>query len=48
MTVTKMQVTVLGEADGVAAIEEDISYSRIAYMEDRELSDGSRVMEYIQ
>ena len=48
MTVEKLSVTVLAEADGTTAIQEDLSYSQVAYMEDRELSDGSRVMEYLQ
>ncbi len=48
MTVQKLTVTVIAEADGTTAVQEDISYSQVAYMEDRELSDGSRVMEYLQ
>ena len=46
-TVTvKQDVTVLAEADGVVSIEEDLTYTRIAYMEDRAISDGDPVMEY--
>jgi len=44
--VSKMEVTVIAEADGTVSIEEDVSYYSIAYMEDRPLSDGSAVMEY--
>ena len=46
-TVTvKQNVTVLAEADGVVSVEEDLTYTRIAYMEDRAISDGDPVMEY--
>ena len=46
MTVHKQSVTVLAEADGVASVEEDISWYDIAYMEDRTISDGDTVMLY--
>lgn len=46
MTVQKMSVTVLAEVKGVVSIQEDLSYSTIAYMEDRALNDGDTVMEY--
>lgn len=46
-TVTvKQPVTVLAEADGTVSIEEDLTYTRIAYMEDRAISEGDPVMEY--
>ncbi|MBQ4090558.1 MAG: hypothetical protein IJC56_11885 [Clostridia bacterium] len=46
-TVTvKQPVTVLAEADGTVSIEEDLTYTRIAYMEDRAISEGDAVMEY--
>lgn len=46
-TVTvKQPVTVLAEADGTVSIEEDLTYTRIAYMEDRSISAGDPVMEY--
>lgn len=47
MTVHKMSVTVLAEAEGTVSIEEDLSYYDIAYMEDRSISDGDTVMGYI-
>ncbi len=46
LTVTKTQVTVLGEVDGVVSIQEDMGWQTIAYMEDRALNDGDAVMEY--
>lgn len=48
-TVTvKQPVNVLAEADGTVSIEEDLTYTRIAYMEDRSLSEGDPVMEYTE
>lgn len=47
MTVHKMSVTVLAEADGLVSIEEDLGYYDIAYMEDRPINDGDTVMAYI-
>ena len=46
MTVRKQTVTVLAEADGVASIQEDMSWYDIAYMEDRPINDGDTVMLY--
>ena len=46
MTVHKQSVTVLAEADGVASIQEDMSWYDIAYMEDRPINDGDAVMLY--
>ena len=46
MTVKKQNVTVLAEVKGVVSIQEDLSYTTIAYMEDRALNDGDTVMEY--
>lgn len=48
LLLTKMEVHVIAEADGVASIEEDLSYYSIAYMEDRALREGSYVMEYVE
>ncbi len=48
LTLSKMPVHVIAEADGVASIEEDLSYYKIAYMEDRALSENSSVMEYVE
>lgn len=46
MTVHKMSVTVLAEANGMVSIEEELGYCDIAYMEDRPISDGDCVMLY--
>ena len=46
MKVRKMEVTVLDEADGVAALQEELGRYQLAYMEDRELTEGGTVMEY--
>lgn len=46
MTVRKVNVQVEKEVDGVAALQEDISWYTIAYMEDRAISAGDRVMAY--
>lgn len=48
LSLTKMDVHVIAEADGVASLEEDLSYYDIAYMEDRALREGSDVMEYVE
>ncbi len=48
LSLSKLDVHVIAEADGVASIQEDLSYYNIAYMEDRALSDGSDVMEYVE
>lgn len=48
-TVTvKQTVTVLAESDGIVSVEEDLSYERVAYMEDRSISEGDTVMEYVE
>ena len=47
LTLAKTDVTVLAEADGTASIQEDLSYTDVAYMEDRSLSEGAAVMEYV-
>ena len=43
----KMSVNVLGEYGGTTSIQEDLSYYTIAYGEDRSISDGDAVMEYL-
>ncbi len=43
----KMNVNVLGEYGGTTSIQEDLSYYTIAYGEDRSVSDGDAVMEYL-
>ncbi len=47
LTLTKTTVTVLAEADGTTSVQEDMSYADVAYMEDRSLSEGATVMEYV-
>lgn len=47
-TVTVRQdVTVVAEADGIVSVEEDITYLQVVYMEDRSISEGDAVMEYL-
>ena len=48
LKIHKMEVTVLAEYGGTASIKEDISYYSIAYGEDRAISDGDAVMEYLK
>ena len=48
LSLSKMDVHVIAEADGTASIQEDLSYYSIAYMEDRALREGSNVMEYVE
>ena len=48
MSISKMSVTVIAEADGTASVQEDLSYYDIAYLEDRALTDGSDVMRYAE
>lgn len=43
----KMDVTVIGEYGGTTSVKEDVSYYTIAYGEDRAVSDGDAVMEYL-
>ena len=43
----KLEVTVVGEYGGTTSVKEDISYYTIAYGEDRAVSDGDAVMEYL-
>ena len=44
----KMDVKVLGEYGGTTSVQEDITYYTIAYGEDRAVSDGDAVMEYLK
>ena len=46
LRVSKQEVKVLSEVGGTASLETDLSRQRIAYMEDREIADGSEVMLY--
>lgn len=43
----RLDVTVAGEYGGTTSVKEDISYYTIAYGEDRAVSDGDAVMEYL-
>lgn len=47
MKVTKTSVTVLERGDTMVSVEEDLSYQDIASGEDRALTDGCAVMEYL-
>ena len=46
-TVEKLPVTVIETSSKAAAIEDDLSYVEIADREDRALSDGQAVMDYV-
>lgn len=46
LKVRKQDVTVLAEVGSTASLETDLSRQRVAYMEDRSISDGSEVMVY--
>ena len=48
LRVHRMDVTVAGEYAGTTSVKEDISYYTIAYGEDRAISDGDAVMEYLK
>lgn len=45
--VHQLAVTVVDEADGMAAVKESLTRFRLAYREDRVLRDGSSVMEAV-
>jgi multidrug efflux pump subunit AcrA (membrane-fusion protein) len=47
MKVVKTSVTVLERGDTMVSVKEDLSYQEIAGGEDRPLSDGCTVMEYL-
>ena len=46
MIVRKQDVTVLAESADTVSIAEDLSRSKVLYMEDRALSEGGTVMQY--
>ena len=48
LKIAKQDVKVLAEVGSVASIENDLSRQRVAYMEDRAISEGSEVMLYAQ
>jgi multidrug efflux pump subunit AcrA (membrane-fusion protein) len=47
MKVSKTTVTVLERGDTMVSVQESLDYQNIAYGEDRALSDGCTVMEYV-
>ena len=46
-TLQKTAVTVIESSDQIVALEEDLSYREIADREDRALTDGQAVMDYV-
>ena len=46
ITVSKMPVKVLQETASTVSVDEDLSYYKIIYMEDRFISEGDTVMQY--
>ena len=48
MKIVKTPVTVLEKSDKSVSISEDLSYQQLADREDRALTDGQTVMEYVQ
>ena len=46
LKVKKQDVKVLAEVGSTVSLEDDLSRQRVAYMEDRSISDGSEVMVY--
>lgn len=48
LKISKMDVHVLAEVGSTASIQEDLGRQRVAYMEDRAISEGSEVMVYAQ
>lgn len=47
LTVTRTPVTIVDRNDKQVAVAEDLTYQDVAYQEDRALSDGAAVMEYV-
>ncbi len=48
MKARKMDVRVLAESGSTVSLAEDLTYQRVLYMEDRALSEGCAVMEYLK
>lgn len=48
LKVKKQDVKVITEVGSTASLEDDLSRQRVAYMEDRAISDGSEVMVYTE
>ena len=46
MKVEKMNVTVLAESGSTVSVSEDLTYSKVLYMEDRALTENGSVMQY--
>lgn len=46
LTIRRQDVKVIAEVGATVSIEEDLGRSRVAYMEDRAISEGSTVMTY--
>lgn len=46
LTISKVDVKVITEVGSTASIEQDLGRQRVAYMEDRAISEGSEVMVY--
>lgn len=47
MKLHKMNVKVLGEYGGTSSVQEDLTYYTVVYGEDRSISEGDAVMEYV-
>jgi multidrug efflux pump subunit AcrA (membrane-fusion protein) len=48
MKARKKDVTVLAESGSTVSVAEDLSYVKVLYMEDRALTEGGAVMEYVK
>lgn len=48
MVARKMDVTVLAESGSTVSVAEDLTYLKVLYMEDRALTEGGAVMEYVK
>lgn len=48
LTIRKQNVTVLAEVGSTVSVQEDLGRVRVAYMEDRAISEGSTVMLYAE
>ena len=48
LTIRKQDVTVLAEVGSTVSVQEDLGRVRVAYMEDRAISEGSTVMLYAE
>ena len=48
LTIRRQDVTVLAEVGSTVSVQEDLGRVRVAYMEDRAISEGSTVMLYAE